>query len=69
MGLLKCWKSLRELKIEEKLTIKQCSELLGMTYDAAKHHIKQLLKQGLVEKEGQRDACFWVSEGGQSGLK
>ena len=55
---------LRTLHKEGRLTIKQCSEKLNLSYDKAKYHLKKLVEMGLLEREagGRYDNCFRVRE-------
>src|SRR3954451_14273646 len=42
---------LTQLKREQRLTAKQLAKLLGMSLNAARHHLKELEAEGLVEYE------------------
>ena len=42
---------LTQLKREQRLTAKQVAKLLGTSLNAARHHLKELEAEGLVEYE------------------
>jgi len=51
---------LEAIKRNPQITQNQLAEVLGVTVDGVKYHIKNLSKKGIIKREGSDRAGEWV---------